>query len=73
MAFISDNIWCFCLFFLMLSEVTKVRRNLFNHEMISPSKRLAKRGLPRSHSVSVVEGLENKFNNLKKKTKGIIF
>ncbi|XP_043409889.1 treslin [Prionailurus bengalensis] len=53
-----------------VQEVTKVRRNLFNHEMISPSKRLAKRGLPRSHSVSVVEGLENKLNNLKKKTKG---
>nr|XP_060484122.1 treslin-like [Panthera onca] len=52
-----------------VQEVTKVRRNLFNHEMISPSKRLAKRGLPRSHSVSVVEGLENKLNNLKKKTK----
>ncbi|XP_066094943.1 treslin isoform X3 [Saccopteryx bilineata] len=37
-------------------QVTKVRRNLFNQE-ISSSKRSAKRGLPRSHSVSAVEGL----------------
>lgn len=73
MAFIRDNIWCFFVFvFLMLSEVTKVRRNLFNQEMISPSKRSAKRGLPRSHSVSAVEGLEYKPDNLKK-PKGIIF
>ncbi|KAM5291157.1 treslin [Glossophaga mutica] len=39
-----------------VQEVTKVRRNLFNQEF-SPSKRLAKCGLPRSHSVSAVEGL----------------
>nr|XP_031547712.1 treslin [Vicugna pacos] len=49
-------------------EVTKVRRNLFNQEMISPSKRI-KRGLPRSHSVSAVEGLEYKLDNFKS-TKG---
>lgn len=46
----------------MLSEVTKVRRNLFNQEF-SPSKRLAKRGLPRSHSVSAVEGLAQELDN----------
>ncbi|XP_030621135.1 treslin [Chanos chanos] len=34
-------------------EVTKVRRNLFNQEMLSPSK---KTKLPRSQSVSVLEG-----------------
>ncbi|XP_070473606.1 treslin [Equus przewalskii] len=49
-----------------VQEVTKVRRNLFNREMISPSKRSVKRGLPRSHSVSAVEGLEDNF----KRTKG---
>uniref|UniRef100_A0A8D1WVC4 Treslin N-terminal domain-containing protein n=1 Tax=Sus scrofa TaxID=9823 RepID=A0A8D1WVC4_PIG len=42
-----------------VQEVTKVRRNLFNQEMISPSKRSVKRGLPRSHSVSAVEDLDN--------------
>ncbi|XP_012618792.2 treslin [Microcebus murinus] len=52
-----------------VQEVTKVRRNLFNHEMLSPSKRSLKRGLPRSHSVSAVEGLEHKLDNFKK-TKG---
>ncbi|XP_072593376.1 treslin isoform X2 [Vulpes vulpes] len=52
-----------------VQEVTKVRRNLFNQEMISPSKRSAKRGLPRSHSVSAVEGLECKLDNFKR-TKG---
>ncbi|XP_034880014.1 treslin [Mirounga leonina] len=52
-----------------VQEVTKVRRNLFNKEMISPSKRSAKRGLPRSHSVSAVEGLECKLDNFKR-TKG---
>ncbi|EFB17375.1 hypothetical protein PANDA_008253, partial [Ailuropoda melanoleuca] len=52
-----------------IQEVTKVRRNLFNHETISPSKRSAKRGLPRSHSVSAVEGLEWKPDNFKR-TKG---
>ncbi|KAM4826438.1 treslin [Thomomys bottae] len=41
-----------------VQEVTKVRRNLFNQEMLSPSKRSLKRGLPRSHSVSAVEGLQ---------------
>ena len=55
--------------FLMLSEVTKVRRNLFNQEMISPSKRSVKKGLPRSHSVSAVEGLEYKHDSFKR-TKG---
>uniref|UniRef100_A0A673TL12 TOPBP1 interacting checkpoint and replication regulator n=1 Tax=Suricata suricatta TaxID=37032 RepID=A0A673TL12_SURSU len=54
-----------------VQEVTKVRRNLFNQEMISPSKRSAKRGLPRSHSVSAVEGLECQLGN-SKKTKGIL-
>lgn len=63
---------CFFFFFTFFSEVTKVRRNLFNHEMISPSKRSAKRGLPRSHSVSAVEGLECKPDNFKR-TKGTIF
>ncbi|XP_023125021.2 treslin isoform X2 [Amphiprion ocellaris] len=38
-------------------EVTKVRRNLFNQEMVSPSK---KAKLPRSQSVSAVEGLKRK-------------
>ncbi|XP_068847046.1 treslin [Capricornis sumatraensis] len=52
-----------------VQEVTKVRRNLFNQEMISPSKRSVKKGLPRSHSVSAVEGLEYKYDNLKR-TKG---
>ncbi|ELW62802.1 Treslin [Tupaia chinensis] len=52
-----------------VQEVTKVRRNLFNQEMLSPSKRSLKRGLPRSQSVSAVEGLEHKPENLKK-TKG---
>ncbi|XP_078182868.1 treslin isoform X2 [Callithrix jacchus] len=52
-----------------VQEVTKVRRNLFNQEMLSPSKRSLKRGLPRSHSVSAVEGLEDKLDNFKK-TKG---
>uniref|UniRef100_A0A3Q3NCT1 TopBP1-interacting, checkpoint, and replication regulator n=1 Tax=Mastacembelus armatus TaxID=205130 RepID=A0A3Q3NCT1_9TELE len=41
-------------------EVTKVRRNLFNHEIISPSK---KAKLPRSQSVSAVEGLKRKRSN----------
>ncbi|KAM9376944.1 treslin [Pholidichthys leucotaenia] len=38
-------------------EVAKVRRNLFNQEIISPSK---KAKLPRSQSVSTVEGLKCK-------------
>ncbi|KAM7002219.1 treslin [Tautogolabrus adspersus] len=38
-------------------EVTKVRRNLFNQEVVSPSK---KAKLPRSQSVSAVEGLKRK-------------
>ncbi|KAM7397103.1 hypothetical protein PAMP_020100 [Pampus punctatissimus] len=38
-------------------EVTKVRRNLFNQETVSPSK---KAKLPRSQSVSAVEGLKRK-------------
>ncbi|KAL4671164.1 hypothetical protein H8959_003873 [Pygathrix nigripes] len=49
-----------------VQEVTKVRRNLFNQELLSPSKRSLKRGLPRSHSVSAVEGLEDKLDNFKK-------
>ncbi|XP_075808609.1 treslin [Microtus pennsylvanicus] len=47
-------------------EVTKVRRNLFNEEMLSPSKRGLKRGLPRSHSVSALESLHHKQNSFKK-------
>ncbi|XP_056908129.1 treslin isoform X2 [Takifugu flavidus] len=39
------------------SEVTKVRRNLFNQELVSPSK---KAKMPRSHSVSAMEGLKHK-------------
>ncbi|KAL8197593.1 UNVERIFIED_CONTAM: hypothetical protein K2H54_033837 [Gekko kuhli] len=38
-----------------VQEVTKVRRNLFNEEMHSPSKRI-----PRSQSVSALEGLKHK-------------
>ncbi|XP_060892071.1 treslin [Labrus mixtus] len=38
-------------------EVTKVRRNLFNQEVVSPSKKVK---LPRSQSVSAVEGLKRK-------------
>ncbi|XP_078112732.1 treslin isoform X1 [Sander vitreus] len=38
-------------------EVTKVRRNLFNQEIVSPSKRAK---LPRSQSVSAVEGMKRK-------------
>lgn len=38
-------------------EVTKVRRNLFNQETVSPSKR---NKLPRSRSVSEVDGLKRK-------------
>ncbi|XP_008593268.1 PREDICTED: treslin [Galeopterus variegatus] len=49
-----------------VQEVTKVRRNLFNQKTCSPSKRSLKRGLPRSHSVSAVEGLEYKHDNFKK-------
>ncbi|XP_067999515.1 treslin [Melanerpes formicivorus] len=42
-----------------VQEVTKVRRNLFNEEILSPSKRAGKK-LPRSQSVSAVEGLRYK-------------
>ncbi|XP_006867234.1 PREDICTED: treslin [Chrysochloris asiatica] len=49
-----------------VQEVTKVRRNLFNQKMLSPSKRSLKRGLPRSHSVSAVEGLEYKPDNFRR-------
>ncbi|XP_026712184.1 treslin [Athene cunicularia] len=42
-----------------VQEVTKVRRNLFNEEILSPSKRSMKK-MPRSHSVSAVEGLRYK-------------
>ncbi|XP_054891331.1 treslin isoform X2 [Poeciliopsis prolifica] len=38
-------------------EVTKVRRNLFNQKNVSPS---TKRRLPRTQSVSAVEGLKRK-------------
>ncbi|XP_044518420.1 treslin [Gracilinanus agilis] len=48
----------------LVQEVTKVRRNLFNQEMLSPSKRSLKR-LPRSHSVSAVEGLKYKVDGFK--------
>ncbi|XP_035521760.1 treslin [Morone saxatilis] len=41
-------------------EVTKVRRNLFNEEITSPSKRAK---LPRSQSVSAVDGLKRKRSN----------
>ncbi|MBZ3880074.1 Treslin [Sciurus carolinensis] len=54
-------------------EVTKVRRNLFNEAMFSPSKRSLKRGLPRSHSVSVVEGLDHKLDHFKKTNKSTTF
>ncbi|XP_013368010.1 PREDICTED: treslin isoform X2 [Chinchilla lanigera] len=54
------------------AQVTKVRRNLFNQEMISPSKRSLKRGLPRSHSVSALEDLDRKCDNIKK-TKSTTF
>uniref|UniRef100_F6RGY3 TOPBP1 interacting checkpoint and replication regulator n=1 Tax=Ornithorhynchus anatinus TaxID=9258 RepID=F6RGY3_ORNAN len=42
-----------------VQEVTKVRRNLFNQDLLSPSKRSLKK-LPRSQSVSAVEGLKTK-------------
>ncbi|XP_038603284.1 treslin [Tachyglossus aculeatus] len=42
-----------------VQEVTNVRRNLFNQDMLSPSKRSLKK-LPRSQSVSAVEGLKTK-------------
>ncbi|KAJ7409416.1 hypothetical protein WISP_114301 [Willisornis vidua] len=42
-----------------VQEVTKVRRNLFNEEIASPSKRSLKKML-RSQSVSAVEGLKYK-------------
>ncbi|XP_028729556.1 treslin [Peromyscus leucopus] len=49
-----------------VQEVTKVRRNLFNQEMLSPSKRGLKRGLPRSHSVSALDGQHHRQDNFKK-------
>uniref|UniRef100_A0A8C6RNY2 Treslin n=1 Tax=Nannospalax galili TaxID=1026970 RepID=A0A8C6RNY2_NANGA len=49
-----------------VQEVTKVRRNLFNQEMLSPSKRSQKRGLPRSHSVSAMDCVYHKCDNFKK-------
>ncbi|XP_032838936.2 treslin isoform X2 [Tyto alba] len=45
-----------------VQEVTKVRRNLFNEEILSPSKRSLKK-MPRSQSVSAVEGLRYKCND----------
>ncbi|XP_078539323.1 treslin [Lissotriton helveticus] len=41
-----------------IQEVTKVRRNLFNQEIRSPTKRASK--MPRSQSVSAVEGAKHK-------------
>ncbi|XP_032749272.1 treslin [Rattus rattus] len=49
-----------------VQEVTKVRRNLFNQGMLSPSKRGLKKGLPRSRSVSTLECLQHKQDKLKK-------
>lgn len=46
--------------FCFSTEVTKVRRNLFNQEVVSPSK---KAKMPRSRSVSAVEGLKRKRSN----------
>lgn len=49
---------CFTfLWWISGSEVTKVRRNLFNQELVSPSK---KAKMPRSRSVSAMEGLKHK-------------
>ncbi|XP_062439684.1 treslin [Rhea pennata] len=42
-----------------VQEVTKVRRNLFNEDILSPPKRFTKK-MPRSQSVSAVEGLRYK-------------
>ncbi|XP_067161661.1 treslin isoform X2 [Apteryx mantelli] len=42
-----------------VQEVTKVRRNLFNEDVLSPRKRSMKK-MPRSQSVSAVEGLRYK-------------
>ncbi|XP_033023524.1 treslin [Lacerta agilis] len=47
-----------------VQEVTKVRRNLFNEEMLPPGKRSLSK-IPRSQSVSAVEGLKNKRNQAK--------
>lgn len=41
-----------------IQEVTKVRRNLFNQEIRSPTKRSSK--MPRSQSVSAVEGAKHR-------------
>ncbi|KAJ7311088.1 hypothetical protein JRQ81_006687 [Phrynocephalus forsythii] len=50
-------------------KVTKVRRNLFNENMLSPGKRsLAK--IPRSQSVSAVEGLKHKHSQSSEGTRG---
>ncbi|XP_017554944.1 treslin isoform X1 [Pygocentrus nattereri] len=40
-----------------VQEVTKVRRNLFNQEAVSPSKKVK---MPRSQSVSVLEGMKKR-------------
>ncbi|XP_029430643.1 treslin [Rhinatrema bivittatum] len=50
-------------------EVTKVRRNLFIQEICSPSKRSAK--MPRSQSVSAVEGLKEKRSRSHESTKAL--
>ncbi|XP_048419125.2 treslin isoform X2 [Stegostoma tigrinum] len=45
-----------------VQEVTKVRRNLFNREKLSPKKKLK---MPKSYSESVVEGSSNLHNKEK--------
>nr|XP_034986874.1 treslin [Zootoca vivipara] len=47
-----------------VQEVTKVRRNLFNEKMLPPGKRSLSK-IPRSQSVSAVEGLKNRRNRAK--------
>ncbi|XP_062998426.1 treslin [Elgaria multicarinata webbii] len=54
---------------MAVQEVTKVRRNLFNEAMLSPSKRSLTK-IPRSRSVSVLEGLEHKRSQSDKGTRG---
>ncbi|XP_048471701.1 treslin [Rhincodon typus] len=49
-----------------VQEVTKVRRNLFNREKLSPKKKLK---MPKSYSESVVEGSSN-LHNKEKTSKG---
>lgn len=56
---------------VLFSEVTKVRRNLFNEDMLSPSKRSLKK-MPRSQSVSAVEGVKHKRSYSDEGTRGRI-